>query len=186
MVASREQGLAAAPGHHTRNISPPLILPQATHHLARASQIGAIMKTTSASTTATATSLQPPTRSITIERRTNSSIQPKAFQPDEALTTSGPKSTSFHPDPEPMGLFGFGQSEADKRAEEIRTGAVAPTRTERAQCWASRDTYFACLDRAGIVDPAKNAAEAAKACGRESAQLDRDCAAQWVCIHRSV
>jgi cytochrome c oxidase assembly factor 6 len=86
-----------------------------------------------------------------------------------------------------MGLFSiFGStssnSEETKRASEIRTGAVAPSRAERQRCWAARDAYFACLDKAGIVDALKEdgAAAAAKACGQESAEFDKDCAAQWV------
>jgi cytochrome c oxidase assembly factor 6 len=71
----------------------------------------------------------------------------------------------------------------DKRATEVRTGAVAPTRAERAQCWAARDTYFACLDAHGIVDALDDAdgrKKAAAACRAESAGFEKDCAAQWV------
>jgi len=74
----------------------------------------------------------------------------------------------------------FSTSPEEKRAAEIRSGAVAPSRSERQQCWTSRDAYFACLDKASIIDPLKNPKDAAKACGAESAMLERDCAAQWV------
>ncbi|KAK4098722.1 hypothetical protein N658DRAFT_499171 [Parathielavia hyrcaniae] len=71
-------------------------------------------------------------------------------------------------------------SESDKRATEIRTGAVAPSRAERQKCWEARDGYFACLDAHGIVDALKEDAEAARACAAESAEFEKDCAAQWV------
>ena len=80
-----------------------------------------------------------------------------------------------------MGLFGlFEQSDADKRASEIRTGTAVPTRAERQRCWEARDGYFACLDKSGIIDAVKDEKKAAKACGTESAQFERDCATQWV------
>jgi cytochrome c oxidase assembly factor 6 len=73
-------------------------------------------------------------------------------------------------------------SEADKRAIEVRTGAVAPSRAERAKCWEARDAYFACLDANGIVDALKDDKKAARACAPESAGFERDCAAQWVSL----
>ena len=74
----------------------------------------------------------------------------------------------------------FPPSEADKRATEVRTGAVAPSRSERQQCWAARDGYFACLDAHGIVDALKDEKQAARACGAASETFERDCASQWV------
>jgi cytochrome c oxidase assembly factor 6 len=81
-----------------------------------------------------------------------------------------------------MGLFGLFSSSSgeDKRATEIRTGAVAPTRAERQKCWAARDAYFACLDANDIVDALKEDKKAVQCCGRESAGFEKDCAAQWV------
>lgn len=81
-----------------------------------------------------------------------------------------------------MGVFDFwkGSSPEDKRAEEVRSGARAPDRTERKRCWEARDGYFACLDRAGVLDAIKDDAAAAKACRAEGAQFERDCAAEWV------
>ncbi|AEO67955.1 uncharacterized protein THITE_2117150 [Thermothielavioides terrestris NRRL 8126] len=74
------------------------------------------------------------------------------------------------------------KSEAEKRADEVRTGAVAPTRAERARCWAARDAFYACLDAHGIVDTlnSEGRAAAARACPAEGAAFERDCAAQWV------
>lgn len=77
-----------------------------------------------------------------------------------------------------LGLFE--QSEADKRAAEVRAGTVAPTRSERQKCWMARDSYFACLDKNNIVDALKDEKAAAKACKAESAEFEKDCAAQWV------
>ncbi|EGS22153.1 oxidoreductase-like protein [Thermochaetoides thermophila DSM 1495] len=79
-----------------------------------------------------------------------------------------------------MGLFGLFQSEEDKRAEEIRKGTVAPTRAERQKCWASRDLFYACLDKHNIIDPIKDEKAATKKCSSENAAFERDCAAQWV------
>ncbi|KAL1875946.1 hypothetical protein VTK73DRAFT_9657 [Phialemonium thermophilum] len=79
-----------------------------------------------------------------------------------------------------MGLTDFFKSESDKRAEEIRSGAVAPSRSERQRCYAARDAFFACLDANGIVDAIKDEKQALRACGRQSADFERDCAAQWV------
>ncbi|KAJ4293041.1 hypothetical protein N0V88_005705 [Collariella sp. IMI 366227] len=62
-----------------------------------------------------------------------------------------------------MGLFNFSSppTETDKRATDIRTGAVAPKRAERARCWEARDGYFACLDANNIVDALKEEKKAA-------------------------
>lgn len=79
-----------------------------------------------------------------------------------------------------MGLTDFWKTSTDKRADEVRSGAVAPTRTERKKCWESRDAYFACLDRNNILDAVKDDKAAAKNCGGESAVFERDCASEWV------
>lgn len=83
-----------------------------------------------------------------------------------------------------MGLTSLWKSETDKRAEEVRTGAVAPSRTERKRCWESRDGYFACLDRHGILDAVKDDRAAARSCGGEGAAFERDCATEWVSSDR--
>ncbi|KAH8757201.1 oxidoreductase-like protein [Diaporthe sp. PMI_573] len=79
-----------------------------------------------------------------------------------------------------MGLTDFWKSSTDKRADEVRSGAVAPTRTERRRCWESRDAYFECLDRNNILDAVKDEKAAAKQCGGESAVFEKDCATEWV------
>lgn len=66
------------------------------------------------------------------------------------------------------------------RSEEIRTGTAIPTRSERAACWAARDSYYACLDANSIVDANKDAALAKAKCPQQSADFERDCAAAWV------
>ncbi|GJN71225.1 cytochrome c oxidase, subunit VIb [Purpureocillium lilacinum] len=76
-----------------------------------------------------------------------------------------------------MGWWPFS---SDSRADAIRSGDAIPTRAERLQCWASRDAYFACLDAHSILDATKDASKAARACPRESADFERDCAAAWV------
>lgn len=79
-----------------------------------------------------------------------------------------------------MGLLDFLSPETDKRAEEVRSGAVAPLRTERQKCYVARDAYFACLDANNIVDALKDEKAAARACGAQSKDFERDCASQWV------
>ncbi|ROW07457.1 hypothetical protein VMCG_03928 [Cytospora schulzeri] len=79
-----------------------------------------------------------------------------------------------------MGLTSFWKSDTDKRAEEVRTGAVAPSRTERKKCWESRDLYFSCLDRNNILDAIKDEKAAAKSCGGEGVAFEKDCATEWV------
>ncbi|KAG6005371.1 hypothetical protein E4U21_000222 [Claviceps maximensis] len=71
-------------------------------------------------------------------------------------------------------------SSSSSRSDAIRSGDAIPNRQERALCWASRDAYFACLDRNSILDANKNAAAAKRACPGESDAFERDCAAAWV------
>ncbi|KAK4161837.1 oxidoreductase-like protein [Cladorrhinum sp. PSN259] len=78
-----------------------------------------------------------------------------------------------------LGLFGS-QSEESKRATEIRTGAVAPTRSERKKCWEARDTYYACLDKNSIIDALKEDKKAASMCKSEGEKFEGDCAREWV------
>lgn len=81
-----------------------------------------------------------------------------------------------------MGLTNFWRSDSDKRADEVRSGAVAPSRTERKKCWESRDLYFGCLDRNGILDAIKDDKAAAKSCGGEGQAFEKDCATEWVSL----
>lgn len=71
-----------------------------------------------------------------------------------------------------MGLFG------KKEEKEYEP----PSRNKRAQCWESRDIYFQCLDKHNIDNPLdpKSIKEAAKACGSEDQQFQKDCVASWV------
>lgn len=81
-----------------------------------------------------------------------------------------------------MGLFSnpFSSSPDQQRAEEVRSGARAPDRTERKRCWEARDQYFACLDQNNILDPLKDEKKAASACKDQSVVFERDCAKEWV------
>jgi cytochrome c oxidase assembly factor 6 len=81
-----------------------------------------------------------------------------------------------------MGFFPFSSSSSnnDKRADEVRTGAVAPDRSERARCWEARDAYFACLDRANVIDPVKEDKVARAACSAENTNFEDNCATSWV------
>ncbi|KAH8668611.1 oxidoreductase-like protein [Xylariales sp. PMI_506] len=81
-----------------------------------------------------------------------------------------------------MGLFDYFRSPDDKRAEEVRSGAVAPDRTERKKCWEARDGYFLCLDKADVINALEGEGKrkSEKHCAKESAVFERDCAAAWV------
>lgn len=59
-------------------------------------------------------------------------------------------------------------------------GFEAPSRNDRANCWAARDAFFACLEDHGIIDSLKDSGATEKACGREEEILQRDCASSWV------
>lgn len=62
------------------------------------------------------------------------------------------------------------------------TESEPPSRNKREICWASRDAYFACLDKHSIDNPLdpKKAKEAKKQCGAEDKQFEKDCIASWV------
>ncbi|GAA5962354.1 hypothetical protein JCM21900_005093 [Sporobolomyces salmonicolor] len=52
----------------------------------------------------------------------------------------------------------------------------APDRSGRAQCWASRDAYFACLDKNGVQVPGQEDG----ACKKEDEAYRGKCAGSWV------
>ncbi|KAI5917742.1 cytochrome oxidase c subunit VIb-domain-containing protein [Camillea tinctor] len=81
-----------------------------------------------------------------------------------------------------MGFFGFYTSDDEKRKEEVRTGARAPDRTERKQCWDARDSYFRCLDSQNVIDALgpTGRKQAEKHCAAEGRAFDQNCAAAWV------
>ncbi|VVT49079.1 uncharacterized protein SAPINGB_P002093 [Magnusiomyces paraingens] len=57
----------------------------------------------------------------------------------------------------------------------------------RKLCWDARDKYFACLDKANIIDVRKpeNAAKSQQLCGSEEADFNKDCIASWVDYFRT-
>lgn len=83
-----------------------------------------------------------------------------------------------------MGLFGLFTSEDEKRKEEVRTGARAPDRTERKQCWDARDNYFKCLDKNDVIDSLNGDGKkiAEKQCAQESKAFEQNCASAWVSL----
>ena len=50
------------------------------------------------------------------------------------------------------------------------------TRQDRAKCWETRDAYFSCLDRAGVV----KAGEEGTACAAELKSYEKNCAKSWI------
>ncbi|KAF2971926.1 hypothetical protein GQX73_g1649 [Xylaria multiplex] len=81
-----------------------------------------------------------------------------------------------------MGIFGLFSSQDDKRKEEVRTGARAPDRSERRQCWDARDSFYRCLDKHDVIDSlggdGKKTAD--KHCGHEDKAFQENCASAWV------
>ncbi|KAI4120687.1 MAG: hypothetical protein LQ338_006839 [Usnochroma carphineum] len=57
---------------------------------------------------------------------------------------------------------------------------IAPDRSARDRCYEARDAFFACLDRANIVDSIKEADKAEQECGGLEKGMGRECAASWV------
>lgn len=78
-----------------------------------------------------------------------------------------------------MGLF----SSSDKQSEHPPQDSVLK-KSSRKICWDSRDKYFACLDKANIIDPRKgdNVAKSQELCGKEESEYNRDCIGSWVCV----
>ncbi|KAG0246256.1 hypothetical protein BGX31_003446 [Mortierella sp. GBA43] len=57
-------------------------------------------------------------------------------------------------------------------------GVHHPTRADRQKCWKSRDEYFACLNKADVVDPSKP--EAANVCVELRKHYHDACMKSWV------
>ncbi|KAI1339884.1 oxidoreductase-like protein [Xylariaceae sp. FL0016] len=81
-----------------------------------------------------------------------------------------------------MGMFGWFSSPDEKRKEEVRSGARAPDRTERKQCWDARDSFWKCLDKHDVIDSlnGEGKKKADKHCAAEDQTFQRDCATAWV------
>ncbi|KAI1742435.1 oxidoreductase-like protein [Xylaria scruposa] len=81
-----------------------------------------------------------------------------------------------------MGIFGLFSSQDDKRKEEVRTGARAPDRSERRQCWDARDNFYRCLDKHDVIDSLSGTGKktADKHCAQEDAAFQDNCATAWV------
>lgn len=76
----------------------------------------------------------------------------------------------------------FSTSADEKRKEEVRTGARAPDRTERKQCWDARDGFYRCLDKNNVVDSLTGEGKkiADKQCATEHKAFEENCASAWV------
>ncbi|KAM6489165.1 Cytochrome oxidase c subunit VIb domain containing protein [Amanita muscaria] len=51
-----------------------------------------------------------------------------------------------------------------------------PSKQDRQKCWDSRDAYFACLDRMGVV----KAGGEKDACSGEKKKYEQNCAKSWI------
>ncbi|GAA6047022.1 hypothetical protein JCM3770_004156 [Rhodotorula araucariae] len=69
-----------------------------------------------------------------------------------------------------MGWFSSSASEGTPAA------SAAPDRSARAQCWAGRDAYFACLDKNGVQVPGQEDSK----CAKEDTEYRKVCAGSWV------
>lgn len=80
-----------------------------------------------------------------------------------------------------MGWFTSNPSPSPATPKPTADGAfVAPDRSARDRCYETRDAFFACLDRANIVDSIKEADRAEQECGGLEKGMGRECAASWV------
>ncbi|KAG6372239.1 hypothetical protein JVT61DRAFT_8039 [Boletus reticuloceps] len=52
------------------------------------------------------------------------------------------------------------------------------SREDRKKCWESRDVYFTCLDRAGVLEAGKEG----NACAKEKSQYEASCAKSWASL----
>lgn len=79
-----------------------------------------------------------------------------------------------------MGWFTASEIKSSSPKPSSDGAFEAPNRTDRAQCWESRDLYFKCLDTNGIIDSLKEKERAEKACGKHDKEFTKNCAASWV------
>lgn len=81
-----------------------------------------------------------------------------------------------------MGIFDYFSSPDAKRKQEVRSGAVAPDRSERKRCWEARDGFYSCLDKHNVIDSTKGEGKAiaARECANEDKKFGEDCATAWV------
>lgn len=70
-----------------------------------------------------------------------------------------------------MGWFSSSSS-----SEPATNSGSAPDRSQRSQCWESRDAYFACLDKNGVQVPGQEG----EACKQENNEYKGKCAGSWV------
>ncbi|KAJ8088919.1 hypothetical protein PM082_014165 [Marasmius tenuissimus] len=54
----------------------------------------------------------------------------------------------------------------------------APSRHDRQKCWETRDAYFACLDKAGIIKPGDERSQGV--CSSENQVYEKNCAKSWI------
>jgi cytochrome c oxidase assembly factor 6 len=64
--------------------------------------------------------------------------------------------------------------------------AGPPKREDRVRCWDSRDIFFACLDKNGIIDSLKEDKKAREVCGAEHLKFEKNCVASWVGYRSSI
>lgn len=63
-----------------------------------------------------------------------------------------------------------------------QTKQVPNTRAQRIKCWESRDLFFACLDKIGVVDSLSsvNEEKISRNCSEEFARFNDQCINSWI------
>lgn len=64
----------------------------------------------------------------------------------------------------------FGKSTTEEQPDLI-------TKKDRKKCWESRDAYYSCLDKSGVLKPG----EEGSSCKKELVEYEKSCAKSWVC-----
>ncbi|POY74235.1 hypothetical protein BMF94_2673 [Rhodotorula taiwanensis] len=78
-----------------------------------------------------------------------------------------------------MGWFSSSETSSSRSTAtaSASTSSGAPDRSQRAECWTSRDAYFGCLDKNSVQAPGQ---EGSGVCQSENDEYKRKCAASWV------
>ncbi|KAF2835924.1 hypothetical protein M501DRAFT_997633 [Patellaria atrata CBS 101060] len=80
----------------------------------------------------------------------------------------------------PSNWFGTSSPPTPGAAKTADGAYEAPDRNKRQECWDARDGFFACLDKAGIIDSIKDKDAAMLKCGAQLKAFEANCASSWV------
>jgi cytochrome c oxidase assembly factor 6 len=81
-------------------------------------------------------------------------------------------------------MFGFGSSSSSSSSANSSSTEpslpAAPNREERKACWESRDLYFGCLDKNGVLVAGQADAGGKRVCEAERKGYEGSCSKSWV------